>query len=1053
VKKLFPILFLLAACAADIPQDPAPDTNTIMVNFDPAAKPNAIVPLPNDLAISQVTGKIVVPPTLDNDGKMIDSPAQTEFNTSYLGTLDGFPYESTASVTVSGDLNPMTVNPKTVLAFDTGPATMPAAVPMAVNVAATFANKTITIPPPAGNWLKGHRYAIALIAGANGLRGAMNQEVIGSQTWTLVKSQFPLTECKGDQREIPKELSGTGAPLMTNCVPAVDIIPSTESDPQRKLDDQTGKALLLEKIRAGYDPILAALAKAGTPRADVPIVWTFAITSSSEMTFDPANSVIPFPNDAVTTASSLVTGASCGPDSKQRCVALPNPKTGKPLTKDDCNTTDNSILLVCGLNTLDGFSMIAPLISENSDKEDALEQHSAIDAKSLDAKSVGLARLQSLAPPAIAAIQTDPSWTPCLNCASSPKADGTPQTSPQQLQWKLNAPLDEHTTYAGYVTNGVKDSTGKPVIANPVFALTRSASSLLDNSKCPAAMPPATEPAPCKDSKSTVSLITDDQAKQLEPLRAGYKAVFDALEKGGVKRQDLALAFPFTTQSSSGFLDLLAVVPRQAQALRNLPSAPLPIVDATLAYQAAAGGVIPVDNVSKFYVAQILSPVLVTGPAGTLNTTPSGWKLLPVNVTIAVPKSMAPAGGYPVTIFGHGITRFRNDFLPLANALTGVGEVVVAADVIWHGDRTSCTGSKVFTGSASDDDSCADATTMMCDEGFQGLCVLKDTAQRMACTPNPPMDENGDLVCLTAGQGRCGADKKCQGPGVVAATGGAGLKLDASGKPEISGWNEFSLTNFFATRDNFRQQVVDLSNLVLILKSTVNTATQKSLEIQLETATGTAKVLDTTKIGYVGQSLGGILGTLFTSVSPDVHNVVLNVPGGALVQIILNAPSFATAKKALVDTLAASGIMPGSPGFDQFIGIAQWVLDEADPMAMGYRLTHPVSVNGAMAPPADRRAFIQFIEGDETVPNVSNFALVAGASRTFDPTMKPGLGCKPPLFCYQFTEKGDMFDATSAPTNKRHGFLLAPPSGAPGDPLTTKAQTQAATFLATGALP
>ncbi len=166
-------------------------------------------------------------------------------------------------------------------------------------------------------------------------------------------------------------------------------------------------------------------------------------------------------------------------------------------------------------------------------------------------------------------------------------------------------------------------------------------------------------------------------------------------------------------------------------------------------------------------------------------------------------------------------------------------------------------------------------------------------------------------------------------------------------------------------------------------------------------------------------------------------------------------PSFAAQKTALLSTLAAQGLQPGTPAFDQFLGLAQWILDPADPANMGYRLTHPVDLGGGvLAPQAGRKAFIQFIEGDQTVPNISNFALVAGANRTFNPAAPPGLGCVAPLFCYELTEKGDGFDATSAPPANRHGFLLSPPSATAGGlAITTKAQTQAATFLATGALP
>ena len=89
------------------------------------------------------------------------------------------------------------------------------------------------------------------------------------------------------------------------------------------------------------------------------------------------------------------------------------------------------------------------------------------------------------------------------------------------------------------------------------------------------------------------------------------------------------------------------------------------------------------------------------------------------------------------------------------------------------------------------------------------------------------------------------------------------------------------------------------------------------------------------------------------------------------------------------------------------------------------------------------------------VPNPENLALVAAAAGTsFLPAMPPGYGCSSPLYCYEFTDDGEGFDATSVPPASRHGFLLKPPATTPQSlALTTKAQTQVATFLATGNLP
>ncbi len=1016
MKKLLPILVLLGACAPDIQQDPAPSTDVVMVNFDPAhvdpatGEPDAIVPLPNDLARADATtgeiapgAKIKVPPPPSSRPY---PDAQKEFDQQYLQTLDGFPYESTASVTTSGDLNPTSVNPMTILAFDI----TNKALPMPVTIAPTFANKTITIPPPAGNWTRAHTYAIAAIGGANGLKGAGGQPVIGSQVWTLVSSSNPLVTCPD---------------LKTNCQPAVDIIPSTQTDPDAKLKDQTAKAIQLEQLRRGYAPILDALGNApfNHPRSDIPIVWTFTIVDAGEVTFDPAKSVIPFPNDLVRTGPK-----KCGTKSDRTCINVPNPTTGAPLTFTDCQTATGVIALYCGLNTLDGFSTLAPLISENSDKAGAVDQ-ALIDDKSLNPMSVGLVRLASDAP---APLQTTPKYTPCINCTSSPKADGTPQTSPQQLQWRLDVPLDEMSSYFAYVSNGVKDTTGKPVVANPVFALVRSSASLVD-----------------ANGHTTVNLITDDQAKQLEPVRVGFKAAFDGLEKAGIHRTDLALAFPFTTQTESTFLDKLTGVPAQAKLL-GLPDFPIATQKATTAYFASMDAAVPAvkhDAIADIYAGAILTPVAVTGASGTFNPDPTKVNVLPVRFTLTIPTGTPPAGGWPVTIFNHGFGRYREDALLLANSYAAQGQAVISTDVLFHGERTSCTGVKTFLSKPDDAAACADPTTMKCDEGFQGLCVLRDDAARATCVKSLSTDPSGDGFCTTSGQGRCAADGKCQG------TGADFLRAPDAGDPApvkapaISGWNIFfPYENFFATRDKFRQQVIDLSQLVAVLKST----DAKKLGNQLFLANGNVPVpLDATKVNFTGQSLGGILGTLFNSVSPDTNNVVLNVSGGNLIALFLNSPRLAAGKAALIQTLGAGGVNPGTPAFDQFLATAQWILDEADPANMAYRLTHPVDVgNGVTAPNANRKVFFQFIEGDDFVPNIANLAEVAAANRDFVAT-PPSFGCKPPLFCYEFTEKGDMFDTTSAPINKRHGFLLADPSAA-GAFITTKAQTQAAKFVATG---
>jgi hypothetical protein len=981
VKKVLPLLVLIGACAPDIAQNAAPP-GAVTPLFD---LNKLIVPLPNDLAKDPTTGKIVVPPS------PTDTAAQTEFNRDYLGQLDGFPFESSASVSFTGDLKVDTVSAKTVMVLDVTNPAAPAPVDN-INPIWVPPTKSIVIQPPGGVWTRGHHYVVALVGGPTGLRGAGNEDVIGSESWALVSGTTPLITCVD-----PKNLD--------TCTLNVDIIPSTKTDPLEKLNDEKTKALQIEQIRAGYSPILDALALKGIPRANIPQIWSFSIIDSGEMTFDPANGVVPFPNDVLRDPS---TGK----------VKLPNPKTGKELTAADCQTTDATILLTCGLNTLDGFSTLAPPVSESSDTLGAVAQ-ATLAGGTLSTANVGLLPLKPGAPPEI---RTKPAYTPCLNCLSSKDANGNPQTSPQQLQWKLDAPLDEKTTYAAYVTTDPKDDKGRNVVPNPVFALVRSAAPLVEN------------------GHSAVNILTDDEASLLEPLRVGYKPMFDALETQMIHRANISLAFPFTTISESTELLQLHGYPA---AVPGLPDYPAGIVDATATYQAAASaGGVPITNVGKFFAGAYLSPVAVTGPGGTFNL--ANPAVLPVRFAIAVPAGSPPPNGWPVLVFGHGFTRGRNDFLAFANAATGIGHMVISADVLYHGDRSTCTGSKVATKQASDDASCVDPVNMKCDEGpTVGLCVLRNDAARTTCNVGPL----GDATCAGLNQGQCAADGKCQGFSTAL---GVGLLTDANGLPKISGWNYFNPAALFGTRDNIRQQMIDHAQLIRVMKGT---DPSKSFALQLAGANGGALPYDTTKIDYIGQSLGGINGTLYASISPEMHNVVLNVPGGSWTTELLTSIAFAPIRDAFLQALATEGLVPGTPSFDQFMATVQWILDPADAANTAYRLTHPVDVgNGVFAPPQDRKAFIQFIEGDQGVTNASTFALLQAANRTFS-AVPPSFGCAPPLYCYEFTEKGDTFDATTATPDTRHGFLLKPPTGSAGLGLTTKAQTQAATFLATGALP
>src|SRR5262249_14016847 len=154
--------------------------------------------------------------------------------------------------------------------------------------------------------------------------------------------------------------------------------------------------------------------------------------------------------------------------------------------------------------------------------------------------------------------------------------------------------------------------------------------------------------------------------------------------------------------------------------------------------------------------------------------------------------------------------------------------------------------------------------SQMCDE-VSGRCVVRPPNTPTACDATDATTGFGNRTCELANEGRCVPN---------AATPAASKCEGGTFNPAISGWNMLNLTNFFTTRDNFRQPVVDLQQVVRMVKATG----AGSLDSMLLAG----QKLDAAHIQYVGVSLGGVVGTLFTAASPDIERSVLNVPGGLI---------------------------------------------------------------------------------------------------------------------------------------------------------------------------
>ncbi|NNB98421.1 hypothetical protein HI113_31450 [Corallococcus exiguus] len=966
------------ACTPEIAQE-APNLNVGLAEFDPSASP-AVVPSPNDLAINQQTKKVQAPIN------PAASAAEQEFTRDYLNSLNGFPTSAIANTKIK-DLDPSSVSPKTVIFIDMYAGTPLATKPVTPTLAYNEDTDLLNIIPPVDintglpAWPKGSRYAVALVGGENGLKTNSGNPIIGSATWAFINSDKSLVTCE--------DLTSP------DCGPATELIPSAETDPAKRLADQTAKSLQLEQLRLGYKQVFdKALAPQGFKREDIVLIWTFSIVNQPDATInlaatDRVPTIIPFPNDLLRVPATATAAAH---------LNFPVPTT--PGLQQD---------LFTGLNTLDGFSTTGAIVTENGDAQGVLDgtmfrvasdgPAPRVDAASL-AAGVKFFKLSNLDK------GTKPDVVPCLveksgDCGTSVGAAGIVEV-PQQLQIVPKAPLDGATQYGAVLTTDLKDTKGRNVAPATAFALMRLANPVAVN------------------GKSTISSVPDALAAALEPVRAAHKPFFDALAAAGLPRSKVALGWSFTTQSTTSVLQQLYTLPG---GVYGTPAAPTSIFPVTSQVKAAMAGAqpaaLPSGNIGAVYEVRANTPWLLTGPFGTLN--PAAPRPTRYPFMLFVPTGTAPAGGWPVMVFGHGLTSNRTAVLGVANKMTGAGYAVAAMDAVYHGERTSCVGSATVlgtTGSVGDSGACANPATQRCEDNAAspsyGRCVARTDAARADCSAAAlPAGVPADVFCsnvVSPSQGQCMADNKCEGGDFL---------RSAQGVPVISGWNFLNLGNLFTTRDNFRHHVVDFSQFVRVLGSQ-----------QLSDAVGG---LNAAQVDYLGQSLGGIMGTMSTAVSPRVRRSVLNVAGGNLAGVLLTAPAFNDQRTAFLASLASAGVNPGTPTFDTFISLANTILDPADARNYAYLLDN----NAAAGTDVNvHRTFIQYIEGDLVIPNANSLALINAANRTDAPRT---------VATYMYPAS-DPAIRDIAPAS-RHSFLNSPSIP---EEVRHAAQDQIIGFLSTG---
>jgi dienelactone hydrolase len=295
---------------------------------------------------------------------------------------------------------------------------------------------------------------------------------------------------------------------------------------------------------------------------------------------------------------------------------------------------------------------------------------------------------------------------------------------------------------------------------------------------------------------------------------------------------------------------------------KDLPGLPSPVDPATIGY--------PHDALGAMLTAAFVSPDLrrpFTSTAarndGTIAYDDNGDAIAvktdqQIPVVIFLPKAPAPASGFPVVIFQHGIGGNRSHALAIANDLARAGIATVAIDAPFHGLRAA---------NATDDKSNGRGS-------YRGPDGLADGDTSLLA-----------IFDLLAGFG-----------------------------------------NFLAMRDNVWQATIDLAQLRRMIPNC-------DLSLVADEYGGRAPKLDAAHVGYVGMSMGGMLGTLVAAVEPQgsIDPFVLDVPGAGAAHILTESANFSALAPVLTANLNLPVEVLDGDIASVWLNLAQGIFDGGDP--------------------------------------------------------------------------------------------------------------------------
>jgi pimeloyl-ACP methyl ester carboxylesterase len=255
------------------------------------------------------------------------------------------------------------------------------------------------------------------------------------------------------------------------------------------------------------------------------------------------------------------------------------------------------------------------------------------------------------------------------------------------------SPLKEMTTYMAVMTNGIKDTQGNDATPDTTYYLSKRADPWVD-----------------EEGHSTYSLVPDADAASLESLRQMTLGHETAAATQGIDPEDIILSWTAQTQAITPVLKNLRSIARPAptvvgptgmdtSAVGGFGLADVYAGIITIPYYSGVPSEAnPAAPLFDFWTA---APGAYVAPFDALGLDPTSTNITVANpfpvvtsmqtvpLLMSVPNAASgmtrPSAGWPVIIFGHGITRSRADMLAMADTAALAGYAVVAIDAPLHG--------------------------------------------------------------------------------------------------------------------------------------------------------------------------------------------------------------------------------------------------------------------------------------------------------------------------------------------------------------------------------